>query len=81
MYLDSKLGYGIGRNSGFGRTLEHISLIKCLHYFDLTHFRGKGRYPYKIFKCKGQKISKANYGFFNSSKKQTKLTILSIFST
>ena len=26
---------------------------------------------------KGQKISKANYGFLNSPKKQTKLTILS----
>ena len=28
---------------------------------------------------KGQTISKANYDFLNSSKKQTKLTILSCF--
>ena len=28
-------------------------------------------------KIKGQKISKANYGFLNSPKKGTKLTILS----
>ena len=28
-------------------------------------------------RCKGQIISKANYGFLNSSKKPTKLTIMS----
>ena len=30
---------------------------------------------------KGQTISKANYGVLSSSKKQTKLTVLSIFFT
>ena len=31
----------------------------------------------KVIAGKGQTISKANYGFLNSSKKRTKLTILS----
>ena len=54
----------------------------CVHKIESQNLsRISSRVGLKYVSGKGQTISKAGYGFLNSSKKRTKLTILSIFFT